>query len=477
MISGWFGLRWGRAPVDNPGIWRSRAPEVGRGGRPSARICERRIVRQRPGVVLLGLLLIALLARLAFAVWAVGLDGPLRGDEINYQDHAVNLASGRGFVGSDGLPAASRPPIFPLILGGLYRVFGVHLEVARIFQILLGVLVVALTYLLAGRLFTTRIGLVAAALVAINPYLVFISSYVLTENLYTVLGLTVLLVLEIGRRRAYAGIWLPALAGGLIGLASLTRPNAVGLVAFAAIAVTAFSSGGLARRSLRGAVVVAAMILALAPWTLRNHARLGEWVVLTTHGGITFYQSNNPLVCSEPAFYGSVAPREALPGWERIISSATDTASDREAWRLGKTFLRENPRAIPGLLLRKFTRFWRLQSHAPSSGVKGGWWWNKHSPLGRIASQVDVGVVYAAVVIPGFLLGLVLTFGDWRKLFMLYGMIAVHVAAALVFYGSLRARLPIEPVMAIFAAYAACWLAAHVRRAPRAGPLVPGSRD
>jgi hypothetical protein len=215
------------------------------------------------------------------------------------------------------------------------------------------------------------------------------------------------------------------------------------------------------------AVLVAGLGLVIAPWAIRNHERLGKWILLTTHGGITFYQSNNPLVCTNPALRGGVAPREALPGWERM-SAAADPTSDKEAWRLGEAFLRDNPRMIPRLLLGKFERFWRLQSHVPLSGVKSGWWWNKGSTLGRLASELDVGLVYAIVVVPAFLLGLVVTARDWRRMLGLYAMIGVHLAAALIFYGSLRARSPIEPVMAIFAACGLAWLAARFRAARRA---------
>ena len=249
---------------------------------------------------------------------------------------------------------------------------------------------VGLTYLVAARLCSRRIALVAAALTAVNPYLIFMSSYVLSENLYTVLLLVFLIEWEGGRREGYTNHLRLALMGALLGLAALARPNAAMLAAVAAAALLVLASGGLARRLGAAAVLVAGLGLVLAPWAVRNHQRMGQWIILTTHGGITFYQANNPLVCANPALRGGVAPREALPGWERI-SAAADPASNREAWRLGRAFLRENPGKIPGLLLGKFERFWRLRSHVPLSGVKSGWWWNKGSTLGRLASDLDVG--------------------------------------------------------------------------------------
>jgi hypothetical protein len=421
------------------------------------------ILRLEPRIVLPALLAIALVARVVFLIGALGLDAPLRGDEINYQDHAANLAQGKGFISDIGEPTAARPPVLPLVLGGLYRLFGVHVAVGRALEILLGVAVVGLVYLVAGRLFTPGVALLAALLSAINPYLIFMSSYLLTENLYTVLVLLIVLVLQRGAAHGFAGWREVAISGLLLGVASLTRPNAVLLAGVVVPLILLTGKASMRGRIGKSVVLVFAVILAIIPWTLRNHAKLGEWVVFTTHGGVTFYQSNNRLVCEEPAMYGGVAPREMLPGWE-AIHAAGEIGGDREAWRLAKGFLRENPRLIPKLVTHKFLRFWRLRSHAPTSGVKGGWWWNKGKLLGRMASSIDVGIIYAIVVIPGFLLGLVVTARDWRRLILLYGMIAAHVVLALVFYGSLRARMPIEPVIAILGSAGLVYLAVRLRR-------------
>jgi 4-amino-4-deoxy-L-arabinose transferase-like glycosyltransferase len=419
-------------------------------------------LRLKPKLAMLLVLGCALVFRLVFAIWAVGLDAAPRGDEINYQDHAANIAAGKGMIRSDGQPSAFRPPLVPLVLGGIYKIFGVHLEIARVFQILVGVALAGLTYLVAGRLFSPGVALVAAGLVAVNPYLVLMSSYLLTESLYAALMLAGLLALEASRGRAHASVAWLALAGIILGLATLTRANALVLVVLVAAGVVFLGTGGAVRRVAGGAVVLAAVLVTLAPWAIRNHARLGEWVLLTTNGGMTFYQCNNQAVLSDPALYGSVGVSETLPGWDRV-RGASEVDADREAWRLGRAFLRENPGAIPKLAWRKFVRFWRFQSHAPSSGVKSGWWWNKNTLLGGLASRFDPGFVYSVVVLPLFLIGLAVTFKQYRKVFFLYATVVAHVLVALVFFGSLRARLPIEPVIAILAAAGAAWVWARLR--------------
>jgi 4-amino-4-deoxy-L-arabinose transferase-like glycosyltransferase len=411
----------------------------------------------------LALLGLALVLRLGFMIGVVGFHAPIRGDEINYQDHAANLASGRGFVGADGQPTAARPPLLPLALSALYRIFGVRVEVGRILEILLGVAVVGLTYLVAERLFSPRVALVAAALATVNPYLVFISSYLLTENLYTVLLVAAVLVLAKRGGLGLASVRSLVAAGCLMGLASLTRPNAVFLAAFIVPAILLWGQGRALGRLAKAAALLAAIVVTITPWAVRNHTKLGSWVVFTTHGGITFYQSNNRLVCEEPSLHGSVAPRESLPGWE-AIRGASELEGDKLAWSFARTFLRQNPGLIPKLAAEKLLRFWRLRSHAPWSGVKSGWWWNKSMLLGNLASRFDFGVIYAALVFPCAVVGVIASARAYRELYILYAVVLVHMLVALAFYGSLRARIPIEPVIAIFASAGAAYIYRRIRR-------------
>jgi 4-amino-4-deoxy-L-arabinose transferase-like glycosyltransferase len=414
--------------------------------------------------VMLALLCLALVARVGFMVGVVGFHAPIRGDEINYQDHAADLTSGRGFVGADGHPTAARPPLLPLTLSALYRVFGIRVEVGRMFEVLLGVAIVGLTYLAAARFFSPRVAVAAAALTAVNPYLIFISSYLLTENLYTVLIMaTVLTLARAGGGPGCVGMAEMAGAGVLVGLASLARPNAAFLALFILPAILLWGRGQLSRRLTSLVVMVAAIAVTIAPWAIRNHAKLGSWVLFTTHGGITFYQSNNQLVCDEPSLRGSVAPRESLPGWE-AIKNASELDGDKLAWGFARKFLQENPGLVPKLLGEKLLRFWRLRSHAPWSGVKSGWWWNKSMLLGNLASRFDFGIVYAVLVFPCALVGVVATARAYRELYVLYAVIVVHVLVALAFYGSLRARIPIEPAMAIFAAAGGARIYGWIRR-------------
>jgi len=400
-------------------------------------------------ILLAALVLLALALRTLFWLEVVGPHAPLRGDEIDYNAIARSIASGSGFS-SGGEPTAARAPLYPALLGGVYRILGAREAVGRVLQVLLGGAIVLLAHSLARRFFSEGVSFLAAALVAVNPSLIFISAYLLAENLYIAL-LLVFLILFSGAGEKDVSYGSCAAGGVVLGLASLSRPNGFPFALFAALAILLFGAGGARGRLARSIIVIAAVFATLAPWAARNEARFGKPVLFTTHGGITFYQGNNRVVSDVQAYHGTVAPLEALPGWNDLRGKG-EIARDEEAWRLGKAFVRENPRLAARMAAWRFTRFWRLTGDAGFSGVKSGWWWDRGRGLGSLASSTDIVFVFSIVVMPLFVLGLILTFRRARSLVFVYGVVVVHTATALVFFGSLRSRMPLEPVIAILAA-------------------------
>lgn len=449
--------------------------------------------RERSWRLLAVIVVVAVLVRLAFWFVVVGFDTTGGGDGPDYHQLASGVAAGQGLLSPEGEPTARRPPLYPMLLGGFYSIAGPDPDVGRGLQVALGALIVVLVYALARRLFSERVALLAAALVAVNPSLVYVSALLLTENLYIVLLLLALLALmgvhepasagpgpagegalagsgSFAAASARAGLGRFAGAGFLTGLCALARPTGLAFTLVAGLATLLFLKASVGRRIAATVVFLAVAAATVAPWAVRNHAQLGEWVVSTTHGGITFYESNNPLICENPEFRGIVVlPRTAVPGWEELEGLA-EVEFDREAWRMGLEFVRENTELLPRMALWKFVRFWRIRSglgFGVAAGAGGG-----RGVLGALAARADFLSLYWAAVTPLFLLGLVVTLRRARRLLLPYAVILAHVLSALLIHGSLRARTPVEPMMAIFAAAAAGWCVARLRglRRPRAKP-------
>ena len=405
------------------------------------------------------ILIAAALSRFGFSAWVVGLDAMTKGDEADYHAIATHLAAGEGFVSLEQVPTARRPPAYPVFLSLIYRATGPSPAAGRIAQVILGVLVVWLTFRIARAWFGDPAAVWAGWLAALNPFLMFISGYLLTENLYLVFLLGAIAVAP--NVRAFTAVsWRRSvLCGLMLGLAALTRPSGLPMLEWVLVAVLLFAGAGWRSRIARVALAAAAFALVLSPWLLRN-ARLVGAPVLTTHGGITFYQGNNEKVANTPQWRGGVAPLEALPEHDRL-ATMPELDRDRAAWKLGREYLRTHPGEVPSLVGWKLARFWRVKSDMGLSGIRSGWWFDNRSALGRAASSLDVGMVYAVIVLPLFVAGLAVTRRRWRDLLLGYGVVVVHTAVAMVFFGSLRTRIPVEPMICVFAAAA---LVAIIRR-------------
>lgn len=260
-----------------------------------------------PRRVAFGLVALAALAFAVRAFWVVAVDPevPAVGDARAYQLLADGLADGEGYVrpfdrvllGEDR-PTAEYPPVHPAVLS-VASAAGVDSATGlRLWLSLFGAASVAATGAVAWALSRTPSGevpavrvparastaaLVAAGVAAVHPLWFQADATLMPETLAALLGAGVVLAALEARRRPSLARW--ALAGGLCGLAALTRGEAVVLVPV--IAVFA--------RSWRGAaIVLAAAVVVIAPWTARNAARFDELVPISTNVGSVLDGANCP---------------------------------------------------------------------------------------------------------------------------------------------------------------------------------------
>src|SRR4051794_37407347 len=98
-------------------------------------------------------------------------------DPRDYIDMGESIAHHAAFPPSTYAagPTATRAPLYPIALGGIFAVSGDSVTAARIVGALMGTIVVLLTGLLAARLWGRRAGVIALGLAAIAPPLILIS--------------------------------------------------------------------------------------------------------------------------------------------------------------------------------------------------------------------------------------------------------------------------------------------------------------
>lgn len=145
-------------------------------------------------------------------------------------DGVAYVAIARGLIQHGTLEDTLFPPFYPALLGLTSLLVGDYELSGRIISAIAGSLLVIPVFLLGERLYSRRIGYLAATLVVFYPALVEFSTYVLTESSYTFLFTCVVLATLVAFKRQRWPFF--AISGVLLGLGYLIRPEALGYLPY-----------------------------------------------------------------------------------------------------------------------------------------------------------------------------------------------------------------------------------------------------
>jgi Dolichyl-phosphate-mannose-protein mannosyltransferase len=180
----------------------------------------------------------------------------------------------------------------------------------RIASIVVASFAAPLLALLSLRLFHhRRLAAATGIAAAVHPPFLLFTSDLQTETLFLPLLLAAGAFLLAAVDRPSMGL---AFASGVaLGVASLTRPSALALAPLLVAPLCDKRLLPRARRSLAAAAILA-FVLALAPWTIRNFVRFGEFIPVSDEGGSTFFDGNSDWAIKryQLADRGRVAPLE-----------------------------------------------------------------------------------------------------------------------------------------------------------------------
>ena len=131
-------------------------------------------------------------------------------------DSAVYIGMGKYIysLGNAGLWESSRPIIWPLLLGFLWKIGLNVVSAGRVMEILFGGLCILFTYLIGKRLFDEKTGLLSSIFLALSPTFFFFDGVMLTEIVSTFF---VLVAIYFFIDKKYF------MSGALIGISFMTR--------------------------------------------------------------------------------------------------------------------------------------------------------------------------------------------------------------------------------------------------------------
>lgn len=424
---------------------------------------------RRAATSLLLIMAVTAVLRIAFA-WEEGRKIPR--DELSvavFQTEAGSigrsLALGKGFsspYARETGPTAILPPAYPLIVAGVFKVFGIATASAFCALVFLNILFATLTcvplYRIGERLGGAGLASGAAWLWAVFPNGVVIPFEWIWETSLSAFLASVLLWFTLKLpSSARARDW--ALYGLLWGLALMTNPT-LGAALPVLLGWAAWQAWRAHRSAMlpagMPALTVAVAILWCVPWTIRNFTQFHRFVPLRSGFGFELYIGNNEnyddrhVVWPPPVTY----QRELL----RYIHMGEMPFMDEEK-RKALAFILAHPRVTCTLIGKRIVEFW-LGTATPITAFE-----THKSPLERF-------VLLCNVLLPALVVfGAVALLLKRRELAV--PLLAFPVLYPLIYYlthTSLRYRHAIDPNLCLLAAAAIAGVVKLVRQPERAVP-------
>jgi len=395
--------------------------------------------------------------RIAWCVYAarppVGLIDP-----TFYAGHAMDLAHGKGYRYLGLADSAYYPPGYPFVLAAVvWLLERVSLTpsittIACAVNVVAGAASIVLTYDITKRLLRSeRAGLVAAACLALWPNLVFHSALILTETVCNLLLLVFVdLVVRADWTAGRLGTRRLVVVGVVAGMATLVRPVSIPIVLVIFVVALWPARLGVRKAATATAIVGAAALVVILPWTIRNAVVLHTAALVSTNVGDNLCIGNHAGASGAfelpPACFGAFdrlpRPAQELRRNSELTSRALHYALGHPvdelrlvAWRTFFTVEHDHDGLAAAQSYGADT-FVSARSAGLLSAVADGWYFAcvALAVLGFVRSRpgedarrwLPVAMI-AAVVLPTLV-----SFGDARFKVPAVPMLAIGVAAALV---------------------------------------------
>jgi tetratricopeptide (TPR) repeat protein len=378
-------------------------------------------------------------------------------DELYHDEWARSLASGNWL----GHEVFFRAPLYPYFLGILYRLFGQHYLLVRLVQALFGSLTCVLVYFLGRKAFNFPVAVSAGIIAAFYPMLIYYDGELLLDGLTIFLDLLLLLSLFKARdTRTVTGFLV---SGLILGLSAITRPNILIFLPLILVWIffVGFPKDAIRKKLIYSACLIGVCCLLIVPVTIRNYAVGKDFVPISWQGGINFYIGNNPnadgVTAIAPGMKGTWwgGYEDAVRFANRAEGRTLKPSEVSRYWmKQGLSFMTGSPGAYVKLLVRKVYLFFDGQELSNNKDV---YFFTRYSKLMRVLLFKKIIFFPFGLVSALSILGLLLSFRNWRKLFLLYSFALSYMASVVAYFVTSRYRMPVVAVLLLFSVNAV-WL-------------------
>jgi 4-amino-4-deoxy-L-arabinose transferase-like glycosyltransferase len=381
-------------------------------------------------------------------------------DQISYHNLAQRVLNSYGFSFGEtwwpatqaGEPTAHWSFLYTLYLTGVYKLFGVHPLIARIFQaIIVGVIHPYIIWRIGEKFFNRNIGLIASGITALYAYYIYYGAALMTEPFYiTAILFSLYFGLEMAESRNLARDIKLGLAMGIcIGITIALRQVFLLFVPFLFLWIWITRLKNTRNLPIVSTIISFALIvLFILPISVYNQNRFGRFVLLNTNSGYAFFWGNHPIHGTE---FIPILPSET---YQRLIPpdirQLDEAALDQELLSRGIQFVVDDPKRYILLSLSRIPAYFMFWPSADSNLI---------SNVSRLASfglmlpfmiyGLMLGIRGALRENGGRVLGLIAS-----PIGLLILFVVVYSAIHIFTWALIRYRLPVDAVLVPFAGLA-----------------------
>jgi hypothetical protein len=243
----------------------------------------------------------------------------------------------------------------------------------------------------------------------------------------------------------------PVLLGVLIGLAALTRGEAIALLVLVVVPI-------FWKRWRQLALALVAFAVVLTPWTVRNLVTFERPVLISTNSDGLWAGAN-----CERTYYGDLVGSWAFECYSPRLPGEDESQAMARQRVQGLTYMREHSDRVPTVVGIRFLRvldMWNLNQEIYLDWTDG-----------RPAKYTRLGLYTYFALLPFAVVGAVLLRRRRESLLVLVAPIVTVLAIAVVTYGSTRFRYAAEPFIVILASVTLGALATRLWASPAAARL------